>query len=393
MTQANILVVEDENIVVKDIQNRLKNMGYNVPVVTATGEDAINKVLETHPDLVLMDIMLKGQIDGVTAAETIKTKYDIPVIYVTAYSDESTLDRAKISEPYGYLLKPFEERELYTTIEMALYKHKMEKRLKESEQWLSTTLKSIGDAVIATDRNGRIAFMNPVAENFTGWKQGEAMGHDLMEVFNIIDEKTRTHVENPATRILRERTGFKLDYNTSLLARDGTEIPIDDSAAPIVNDKGDIHGIVLAFHDITERKMAEKVLRQHAQYLIKRVKELHCLYSIFRIVEKSGCSMDEVLLQTVNNIPAAWQYPEDTCARVRVGTREFATENFRETSWRLAADINTFNSPTGTLEVFYLNQKPDKDEGPFLKEERNLLEAIALQLGHVVERLQTAESM
>jgi CheY-like chemotaxis protein len=178
MTDAQILVVEDENIVAKDIQNRLKNMGYQAPAICASGEDAIDKVAQLHPDLVLMDIMLKGQIDGIQAAERIRSLFNIPVIYLTAYSDESTLERAKISEPFGYLLKPFEERELHTTIEMALYKHRMEKKLKESEQWLSTTLKSIGDAVIATDRNGRIAFMNPVAENLTGWTQSDAFGHN-----------------------------------------------------------------------------------------------------------------------------------------------------------------------------------------------------------------------
>jgi CheY-like chemotaxis protein len=128
MSEAQILVVEDEFIVAKDIQNRLKNMGYTVPTVTASGEEAIDKVGQTHPDLVLMDIMLKGAVDGIEAAEKIRSLFNVPVVYLTAYSDENTLSRARISEPFGYLLKPFEERELHTTIEMALYKHKMEKK-------------------------------------------------------------------------------------------------------------------------------------------------------------------------------------------------------------------------------------------------------------------------
>ena len=129
---------------------------------------------ETLLDLVLMDIVLEGDMDGVKAAEHIRNHFDIPVVYLTAYSDDTTLQRAKITEPYGYILKPFQERELYTTIEMALYKHKMERKLKENEQWLATTLKSIGDAVIATDTKGFVTFMNPVAEVLTGWKQEEA---------------------------------------------------------------------------------------------------------------------------------------------------------------------------------------------------------------------------
>ena len=136
-----ILVVEDEKIVAKDIQNRLRNFGYAVPAIASSGEEAIKKAAEVQPDLVLMDIMLNKSMDGVETAKQIRERFNIPVVYLTAYADDSTLQRAKITEPFGYILKPFEERELYTTIEMALYKHKMEKRLKESEQWFATTLR------------------------------------------------------------------------------------------------------------------------------------------------------------------------------------------------------------------------------------------------------------
>ena len=127
MSNAQILVVEDEYIVAKDIQNSLEKLGYTVPAIAASGEEAINKIREIQPSLVLMDIVLKGTMDGVETANQIRTKFDIPIIYLTAYSDEKTLQRAKITEPFGYLLKPFEERELYSTIEMALYKQEMEK--------------------------------------------------------------------------------------------------------------------------------------------------------------------------------------------------------------------------------------------------------------------------
>jgi len=119
------MVVEDEFIVSMEIQDRLKSLGYSIAYAAASGVDAIDKVPETRPDLVLMDIMLKGEIDGVVAAERIKSRYEIPVIYLTAHSDEATLTRAKISQPFGYLIKPFDERGLHTTIEMALYRHDM----------------------------------------------------------------------------------------------------------------------------------------------------------------------------------------------------------------------------------------------------------------------------
>jgi len=125
MKEAKILVVEDENIVALEIKKRLQKLGYIVPSVASTGEDAISKVEGILPDLVLMDIMLKGEIDGIHAAGEIRKRFNIPVVYLTAYSDEETLQRAKLTEPYGYILKPFEENDLRTTIEIALYRHQI----------------------------------------------------------------------------------------------------------------------------------------------------------------------------------------------------------------------------------------------------------------------------
>ncbi len=123
MAKTNVLVVEDEGIVSKDIQHSLKKLGYNVIGSSSTGEKAIELALELKPDIVLMDIMLKGKLTGIEAAEEIKEAINIPVIYLTAYADEGTLAKAKVTEPYGYIIKPFKEIDLHTSIEMALYKH------------------------------------------------------------------------------------------------------------------------------------------------------------------------------------------------------------------------------------------------------------------------------
>jgi two-component system, response regulator PdtaR len=134
MTNTSIILVEDEIIVAADVKNRLENMGYSVLGIFDNGDEAIQKAGELKPNLVLMDIVLKGEMDGIDAAQNIRELYDIPIIYLTAYADEKTLERAKVTEPFGYVLKPFEDREIQSAIEMALYKHKMEKRLKASEE-------------------------------------------------------------------------------------------------------------------------------------------------------------------------------------------------------------------------------------------------------------------
>lgn len=310
MVSARLLVVEDESIVAKDIQHRLRNLGYEVPAVVAYGEKAIEKAGELQPDLVLMDIFLKGEMDGIQAAEEIKRLYEIPVIFLTAFADPNTLQRAKVTEPFGYILKPFEERELLTAIEMALYKHKMEKKLKESERWLSVTLKSIGDAIITTDMAGKITFMNTVAENLTGWKLSEAQNRELFGIFNVIDEAGKT-LESPTSRVTREDAAATQQNNVLLIARNGNEIAIDSSAAPIRDDKNNTIGAVLVFRDITERMQTEEAL-QFTQFSVD-----HAADSAFWVQEDGklfyvndaacqslGYRRDELLKMSVSDISA-----------------------------------------------------------------------------------------
>jgi two-component system, LytTR family, response regulator LytT len=136
MVKINVLVVEDESIVSKDIQHSLKKLGYEVVGAAATGEKATELANEVKPDIVLMDIMLKGEMNGIEAAELIRRDLSIPVIFLTAYADESTLSKAKITEPYGYIIKPFKEIDLHTSIEMAIYKHKKERELEKERDLL-----------------------------------------------------------------------------------------------------------------------------------------------------------------------------------------------------------------------------------------------------------------
>ena len=149
MSKTNVLVVEDENIVAKDIQQSLRKIGYNVVDVVSTGENAIASATEHKPDIVLMDIMLKGEMSGIDAAFQIREKLNIPIIFLTAYADESTFSKAKVTEPYGYIIKPFKEIDLQTSIDMALYKHKKESEVRKERDFLYSIVenKEHGDII------------------------------------------------------------------------------------------------------------------------------------------------------------------------------------------------------------------------------------------------------
>ena len=268
MSKIRILVVEDESLVARDIQNMLRSLGYEVTDIVASGEMALQKASESVPDLVLMDIVLKGDIDGIAAAEKLWEEYGIPVIYLTAYADDTTFERAKLTKPFGYLLKPFEERELQTTIEMALYKSKMEMRLREREQWLSTILRSIGDGIIAADAKGRIEFMNPLAERLTGWSHEAALERPLGEVFAAGAASPQSGDTPAAKGGNGEATGL-VAVEEILASRSGATFPIELSSAPLIDGKKGPRGNVYVFRDITRRKESEDRLRRALEGVVQ----------------------------------------------------------------------------------------------------------------------------
>lgn len=313
-----ILVVEDEDIVARDIKSTLENFGYSVPAIAISGKEAIKIVRETCPDLMLIDIKLSGDMDGIELANKIREHYDVPVIYLTAYSNGKMLQRAKVTEPYGYLTKPFEERELHSTIEMTLYKHKMEVKLKEKEKWYRTTLESIGDAVITTDEKGCITFMNKVAERVTGWQLRESIGKDVKKIFKIVDEKTHKSIENPVKEVISKGITMKVE-NRNIVAKNGEEIPISDSVAPIRNEaielvkdgrevpivenvtavknnKGEITGCVLVFCDVSVQKQAEMdLLRKTDELKLMNEELVRLTMEMTRIEEKEREKLAEWL--------------------------------------------------------------------------------------------------
>ena len=261
MPDIKVLVVEDEFIVAVDIQERLKFLGYHVCGHETSGEAAILAARSTKPDIVLMDIMLKGKMDGVQAAEVIRQELDIPVIYLTAYTDSATLQRAKITEPYGYILKPFEERELHSTIEMATYRHTMEKRLRESQQWLSAVLRSIGDAVVAIDTSGRISLINAAAERMLGCLQEHCMEKPMGEVMRLHEGEDGPRIGTglfDTIDIAEKVSGAGNLY----LKTSKTSLPVDLRSSPIVDKKGRSFGIAVVMRDLSERKESEAVLKE-----------------------------------------------------------------------------------------------------------------------------------
>lgn len=277
MKRARILVVEDDSIISMDIQNTLQKLGHELAGTAVLGEEAVEQASELRPDLVLMDIELAGDLDGVEAAAHIRERLQIPIIFLTAYSEDTTLQRAKTTEPYGYLVKPLVERDLRIGIEMALHKHQAERRMVERERWFTDTLTSIGEAVIATDPQGQIRFMNSLAESITGWPRDKAVTQHLDKVLVLSGENPPGGVSSPFAEALQE--GFAVDWssNTYVWPREGPRTPIDYAATRIRHEDGETVGVVIVFRDISPRKLMEQEregLISELQNALARVKTL-----------------------------------------------------------------------------------------------------------------------
>ncbi|MGI9240016.1 MAG: hybrid sensor histidine kinase/response regulator [Verrucomicrobiales bacterium] len=241
MKPTRILVVEDERVIGRDVQNTLVQLGYVVPDVARTGEEALELVGQIEPDLVLMDIRLSGDLDGIETAARIKSDYGSPVIFLTALADHETIARAKETEPYGYLLKPFNDRELQSTVEMAVSRSRAQRLLEASAKHFSNTLRSLADGVIATDLVGNITFLNPLAEALTGWTSEEALGRPLQDIFQI------TRPDGEQAPPMEIGSGEGGPRPVMLRSRSGTETPIEDNSAPMKNDDGSLAGLVVVF--------------------------------------------------------------------------------------------------------------------------------------------------
>ncbi len=183
MSKAKIAIVEDEAIVAEDIKQMLITLGYEVVGLAATADEARVIAQEKRPDLILMDIRIKGDRDGIETAEEMLVEFNIPVTYLTAYADEKTLERAKATLPYGYIIKPFEEKDLQTVIEVALYRHQLQSSMDSMEAWHSSTLRSLPWGVVTADLRGKVNYLNAAAESLLGIPMQELLGKDLANYF------------------------------------------------------------------------------------------------------------------------------------------------------------------------------------------------------------------
>ncbi|HKR04083.1 MAG TPA: response regulator, partial [Bacteroidia bacterium] len=267
MSKTKILVVEDENIVAKDIQNTLIRLGYDVPATASSAVIAFDKLDEVKPDLVFLDIRLKGDMDGIQIAERIKTEYDLPVIFLTSYADKNTLDRAKLTQPYGYLIKPFNESDLQSTVEMALYNFKQVQQLMANKNLYANALSHLDEAILITDNESKISFLNPKAVSITGFGSDSAKGKEISSLIRFENNDKKFFSQAAFNELMKSGSQLNLENATVTLPRDNSTFKATVSSSLVKDEKNHLIGsaFVIKQHVSAEGAAAEKAAAQKAE--------------------------------------------------------------------------------------------------------------------------------
>ena len=261
----SIMVVEDEVLIAEDIRRILTGFGYDVLPLAATGNDALHIAEARSPDLVLMDIKLKGSMDGIETAARLHERHNTAIVYLTSHSDEATFSRAKQTNPFGYIVKPLGPASLQTGIEMAIARHRVERMLEEREAWLRSAIGCIADGAVVTDPAGRVRLLNHAAEILTGWTQADAEGQPAGKIVHLTDADSGEELDPLPVALLRDGP-VEFDRRCRLTARDGRELEVEGAVAPVRASQGllgkELLGAVMTFRDASARRWEERQLRQ-----------------------------------------------------------------------------------------------------------------------------------
>ena len=259
---ARVLIVEDDPSSAFILQKILARGHYEVAGLASSGEQACQLVRDTKPDLLLMDINIPGEQDGVETAEKILRDHDVPLIYLTAFSDQATLERARRTAPFAYLLKPYREKEVLITIEMALYKARLDRLGKATEQRLAATLGALQDYVLTTDAHGRLTYLNPAAEQVLGRTNTDCVGRPLAELLDLRERETRTRLPEIAERVLQP--GFHTEPSHPFLLMgshaEGRLVQVQTNA--LAEPEGTAMGRVIILRDVTQLDQLEENIRR-----------------------------------------------------------------------------------------------------------------------------------
>lgn len=293
MKKSRIMIVEDEGITAMGIRNSLEEMGYEVSSIVNSGEDAVQKTIEDKPDLVVMDISLTGELDGIEAAAHIRSRFNVPVVYLTAHSDEHMLERAKITDPFGYIVKPFEDRELHIAVEMAIHNHRMENRLRESESKYHSLFDNASDAIyLIHSETQMIIDCNPKASGLSGYSVRELKTMKVEELYPAGEQNIIKKIFTKVSKC----TSLSGISGIHHLRKDGILVPVEINASTV--SVGGEKCCLALIRDISERVRAEEEVKESREKYHALFRHMFIGCALHKIVvDEHGKPVDYIFLE------------------------------------------------------------------------------------------------
>jgi len=379
-----VLLIEDDPALARLMQKKRLKAGWDVEIAR-NGEEGLRRHAAGSYAAVIVDYLLPG-CDGLEVVRQLAASGCLPPTIMATASGNVDVAVAAMKLGVGdYIVKDIGGGYLEllpVSIERVLRQHRLaeEKRqaedeLRQEKAFTEAALNTLQDAFYVFDAEGRFLRWNKSVSAVTGYSDEEIASMHPLEFFveedrPLVGEAIETALQSGSASV-----------EATLLTKDGKRIPYEIIGAVLADSQGRPVALCGTGRDITERKRVEGELRRRTHELGERVKELDCLFGISKLVETGERAVPEVARQVLGLIPAAWQYPEITCARITLDDDVFQTDNFRETGWKMESPIMVQGQQVGTVEVCHLEERPRRDEGPFLKEERRLIEDIADRLG------------
>lgn len=351
MSQAGIVIVEADTSAAHELKSHLEGFGYVVVGIVQSGSEALQMIEQLRPAIVLMNIKLRGAQDGIQTGSLIHKAHDIPVIYLIDRSSQAAIRQAGTTNPFGYIFKPFDEKQILAATETALIRSQLERKLSQSRQWLNTTLTSIGDAVIATDEGGMIRFINPAATRLTGWPHEKAVEKPLYEVFALADETSQELTSTADIQHMLPRGDSKRGFEGLLRTRDGRLVLVEANLTAIKDANSNVYGMVLVFRDITQQRQATREMQrqaERAEALVHAASQLNAQRDL-NLVLKTICEIINQTLKTTGTAVFLLDVEKDVFRNMAVSSKDRSLLAYRE---------NRLGIPTSDLQSLLSREVP-----------------------------------
>jgi PAS domain S-box-containing protein len=299
MANAGILIATNEAETAQDLSERLGKLGYQVVGCVASRQEIVEKIEETSPDLILAEIQLQGKREGIKTGALIRTNFHKPIVYITGSVGQATIQRAGSTGPFGYIFRPFDDKQIYAMIETALLRYNMEGELRDGRRWLHAVLNGINDGVIALNQLGEIRFINPIARKLMGWSEAETWNRRFDEVFILLDERTHEKIDifNVKRSLGRENTGSTIEG--LLQSKDGRATPVEADLTILEEENNPVAGMVLVFRDVSKQREAVQEIRRQsrrAQVLVESASRLNAQLELASVLD-TVCNICNLALQ------------------------------------------------------------------------------------------------